>query len=220
MGTGVDREYKGRYERAFGEILASRQGGYFDEAALPSYTHVNGLMKWLFWQRIRVALGLAGELRGGRVLDFGCGGGVTFVYLQGRGCEIVGCEKEHVELAEAMCGRLGVAAKICPGIEEVEGEFDLILALDVLEHVDDLPGVVGRLAGLLKDGGRLVVSGPTENWLYRLGRRLAGFSGHYHVRDIYDIEEALEESGLQRVGGKVLFPVLALFRVSRWEKRA
>jgi 2-polyprenyl-3-methyl-5-hydroxy-6-metoxy-1,4-benzoquinol methylase len=71
--------------------------------------------------------------------------------------------------------------------------FDLINALDVLEHVDDLRGTLSDLLGLLKPGGRLVVSGPTENILYQIGRKLAGpeYSGEYHERGIAEIKREL-----------------------------
>ena len=49
------------------------------------------------------------------------------------------------------------------------------------------------LVNLLKPGGRLVISGPTENILYQIGRRLAGpeYSGQYHERGIAEIKREL-----------------------------
>lgn len=72
--------------------------------------------------------------------------------------------------------------------------FDLINALDVLEHVDDLPHTLSALLTLLKPSGRLVVSGPTENILYQIGRKLAGpeYSGEYHERGIAEIKRELQ----------------------------
>jgi 2-polyprenyl-3-methyl-5-hydroxy-6-metoxy-1,4-benzoquinol methylase len=66
-----------------------------------------------------------------------------------------------------------------------DGSVDLITALDVLEHVRDLPGTLDVLVRLLSPGGVLVVSGPTENsstvsavaWP-------ATSSGAYHERGI------------------------------------
>jgi 2-polyprenyl-3-methyl-5-hydroxy-6-metoxy-1,4-benzoquinol methylase len=71
--------------------------------------------------------------------------------------------------------------------------FDLINALDVLEHVEDLSTTLGELLKLLKPGGRLVVSGPTENTFYQIGRKLAGpeFSGEYHERGTAEIKREL-----------------------------
>jgi 2-polyprenyl-3-methyl-5-hydroxy-6-metoxy-1,4-benzoquinol methylase len=71
--------------------------------------------------------------------------------------------------------------------------FDLINALDVLEHVDDLSTTLRDLLNLLKPGGRLVISGPTENTFYKIGRKLAGpeFSGEYHERGTAEIKREL-----------------------------
>ena len=92
--------------------------------------------------------------------------------------------------------------------------FDLINALDVLEHVDDLPRTLSELLNLLQPGGRLVVSGPTENILYQIGRRLAGpeYSGEYHERGIAEIKRELKR--LARVEGiATLYWPLPLFEV-------
>jgi 2-polyprenyl-3-methyl-5-hydroxy-6-metoxy-1,4-benzoquinol methylase len=70
------------------------------------------------------------------------------------------------------------------GLAEVRpASVDVILALDVLEHVDDVRAVAARFREMMSPTGRLLCSLPTENALYRLGRRLAGFSGAYHLRE-------------------------------------
>ena len=86
-------------------------------------------------------------------------------------------------------------AKQIPISQLTAGAYDLINALDVLEHVDDLPTTLTQLLKLLKAGGQLLVSGPTENILYQIGRRLAGpeYSGAYHERGIADIKRELSE---------------------------
>jgi 2-polyprenyl-3-methyl-5-hydroxy-6-metoxy-1,4-benzoquinol methylase len=73
--------------------------------------------------------------------------------------------------------------------------FDLIIALDVLEHVQDLPWTLDHLLRLLGKRGELVISGPTENVLYRFGRRLAGpeYSGEYHERGVAEIRSTLQQ---------------------------
>ena len=91
--------------------------------------------------------------------------------------------------------------------------MDLILALDVLEHVDDLPKVLQDMARLLKPQGLLLVSGPTENWMYRLGRsigqRFAGpeFSGHYHHRNIYDVQGELAKLFTVKIVRRLVYPL-------------
>lgn len=213
----IDRAYRAAYETAFRQLLSQAPRGTYDEMALPSYTHGNRLMAWLFWRRIGAAFALAGRLDGQRVLDFGCGGAVTFRQLHACGCEITGVDPEAAALAVEVCRRLAIPARIVAQLDELHDlRFDCIFALDVLEHVADLDGCVARLTDALADGGRIVVSGPTENAWYRLGRQLAGFSGHYHLRNVYDIERGFLRRGLARIGLTTLRLPFALFRVSAW----
>lgn len=211
-------DHRETYEHIFLETLAAAPPGTYDESALPSYTHPNRLMAWLFWRRVRVALTLAAPKRGESVLDFGCGGGTTFRRLADCGCRITGCDVVTHALAAEVCRRLGVEARLVAGLGEIDPRetFDIILALDVLEHVEDLNGTLGRLTRFLGSRGRLVVSGPTENLLYRIGRRFAGFSGHYHIRDIHVIEAALRGLGFRRERLIRLYPGVSFFRISRW----
>jgi 2-polyprenyl-3-methyl-5-hydroxy-6-metoxy-1,4-benzoquinol methylase len=214
----IDRAYRVAYETAFRQLLSQAPGGTYDEMALPSYTHGNRLMAWLFWRRIGAAFALAGRLERQRVLDFGCGGAVTFKRLHACGCDITGVDPDARALATEISRRLAVPAQIVGRLDEVaDRRFDCIFALDVLEHVDDLDGCIRQLAGALADGGRIVVSGPTENAWYRLGRRLAGFSGHYHVRSVYDIEQGFSRCGLVRTGLTTLRLPFALFRITGWK---
>jgi len=70
----------------------------------------------------------------------------------------------------------------------------------------------------MHDDSLLVVSGPTENLLYRAGRLCAGYSGHYHVSTIYQIERELRRHRMTETARKVLFPLLSVFRVSSWKR--
>jgi ubiquinone/menaquinone biosynthesis C-methylase UbiE len=70
-----------------------------------------------------------------------------------------------------------------PQLPFAEGMFDFVVAADVLEHLQDLEPTVKELARVLAPGGRLVVSAPSENVLYAVGRKLFGFTkpeDHYH----------------------------------------
>ncbi|MEW6249755.1 MAG: methyltransferase domain-containing protein, partial [Planctomycetota bacterium] len=65
-----------------------------------------------------------------------------------------------------------------------DGSLDLLVAANVLEHIEERRALLATMSAKLNPSGRLVISGPTENMLYRLGRRIVGFSGHYHVSNV------------------------------------
>lgn len=157
------------------------------EIALPSYTHQNPLMRHLFWERLAVALEWLDNLAPvpSVVMDFGCGLGVLFPALTRRGLHVLAWDI-HPEAPAGGAQFFGIKEiEILDARERFEGlsdgSVDAILALDVLEHVNDVASLAAEFRRLLGANGRLLCSLPTENAFYRLGRRLAGFSGAYHV---------------------------------------
>lgn len=188
--------YRQRLERNMRELAASLPSANFDEQAVPSYTHGNRLMAWFFWQRIRRVMRYLDDRMVGRALDFGCGTGVLLPYLQQRAEEVVGFDL-NLEAVNFTARNLGLdRVTLESDFEQLRarpsGSFDTILALDVLEHVEDLGGICQEFSRLLSHDGVLIVSGPTETPLYRLGRWLAGFKSHFHVRNIYHIEQEMK----------------------------
>jgi 2-polyprenyl-3-methyl-5-hydroxy-6-metoxy-1,4-benzoquinol methylase len=108
-----------------------------------------------------------------RLLDLGCGAGATTAWIKARrevawagGIEIV---PEEAQAAEAVCDRVwtGNIESMRPEQEIPPGSLDLILCLDVLEHLVDPWSVVQRLSPLLAPGGRLIVSVPNiRHWKF------------------------------------------------------
>ncbi|HTQ27696.1 MAG TPA: methyltransferase domain-containing protein, partial [Puia sp.] len=103
-------------------------------------------------------------------------------------------------------------------IEFIEGDlmqisypdhsFDYIIALDVLEHINNLDDYILLFKKLLKPGGSIIVSGPTENFLYKIGRKLAGekFTGDYHVNNIHNIKKSFSKSMDTKTLRKLIWP--------------
>jgi 2-polyprenyl-3-methyl-5-hydroxy-6-metoxy-1,4-benzoquinol methylase len=212
----ISSNSKKKFKDIYSEILAAGQTGQFDENALPSYTHSNKLMAWLFWQRIDIALQFLKQKKNLKILDFGCGGAVTFEYLKSLDSSIVGCDID-IELTKQVCSRLNINADLCTDLDGLaDNSFDRIFALDVLEHIENVDPILRRFKNILKNDGQVILSGPTENIFYRLGRRLAGFSGHYHVKNVYQLEWALRDNGFICKKIRTLYYPIPLFRVSVW----
>lgn len=190
--------YKTRYRSAIRQVLIEAERGRLDEAAFPAYAHPNPLINWLFWQRLRIAMNhIERSAPYENVLDFGCGSGVMLPFLAEQSKQVTAIDIDLLPLK-----RVQVYIPLAENVNVLDANqvsiatlkpksFDLINALDVLEHVEDLPNTLSELIGLLKPGGQLVVSGPTENIVYQIGRRLAGseYSGAYHERGIAEVKQ-------------------------------
>ncbi|MET0181857.1 MAG: bifunctional 2-polyprenyl-6-hydroxyphenol methylase/3-demethylubiquinol 3-O-methyltransferase UbiG [Caulobacterales bacterium] len=104
-------------------------------------------------------------LTGLQVLDLGCGGGLVSTPLARLGANVLGLDgaEEAVMAARAYVQEAGLSAKFEVGTaeglaERRAGSFDLITALEVVEHVADLNVFLAAVVTLLKPGGLLVVS--------------------------------------------------------------
>ncbi|MBP9150241.1 MAG: class I SAM-dependent methyltransferase [Rhodoferax sp.] len=101
----------------------------------------------------------------GRVLELGCGSGATLAWLQQTGRAAYTAGVEISELA-AQVARQHVGEVHCADMERTEvsfagGKFDLVLCLDVLEHLVDPWAMVDRLVRQqLVPGGTIIVSVP------------------------------------------------------------
>ena len=212
MNKNDFRIYKATFVDATAKVLEIDHTDNLDEAAFPAYSNPNPLINFLFWERIgRTMKHIEKKGQLGSVLDFGCGSGVMLPFLSEQADKVIAVDidleplhriEKHVAFDEKIVF-LDSHADISPN------SLDLIIALDVLEHVDDLDTVFAALALLLKPGGEIIVSGPTENIFYKVGRFLAGptYSGDYHVRSIYDIQKTANKYFKIKNLATLFFPV-------------
>jgi 2-polyprenyl-3-methyl-5-hydroxy-6-metoxy-1,4-benzoquinol methylase len=142
-----------------------------EESCLPSYCHPNPLAAYAAWWRLFAAAKLAPQT--GPLLDFGAASG-EFAYLQTGDYDYV--EGNEV-LAKALAADLPSAQRQTLNALP-SAHYSTIVALDSLEHNDDSRQIIDLLVNSLRQDGSFILSGPTENFLYRIGRRLAGFNGH------------------------------------------
>ncbi len=214
--------YRNQFNQAAKKCLAeSGRDDSLYEAAFPAYTDPNPLIRFLMWQRIKLVLAEFDRIHPrDRVLDFGCGSGIMLRLLAGEAKRVVGVDKD-----------LGPATKMNELLELPENvelinnsrqslaslpdaSFDCVFAMEVLEHVSDLPGIVGELRRLTRPGGTILVSGPTENLFYRIGRLIAGskYTGEYHASNIDLIrDEFARQLPIRSVA--TLYPLVPLVKI-------
>jgi SAM-dependent methyltransferase len=101
-----------------------------------------------------------------RMLDAGCGTGRNIVEY-GRLGTAAGADPSQT--AVAFCHERGLDGVIESGIEKLpfdDGSFDLILATDVLEHIERDDRAARELLRVSAPGGRLLVTVPAYQWLW------------------------------------------------------
>ena len=91
------------------------------------------------------------------VLDFGCGAGGFAAKARAIAAEIVGVEPER-RVHEYWGDRLTLYG----GLDEFDGEFDVITAFHVIEHLPDPRQTLRELALRLRDKGRLIAEVPSS----------------------------------------------------------
>lgn len=104
-------------------------------------------------------------LRGARVLDVGCGGGLLSEALAREGADVTAIDLAPDLIKIAKLHRLESGVQVDYRLSAVEtlaaeapGDFDAVTCMEMLEHVPDPASVVAACAGLLKPGGRLFLS--------------------------------------------------------------
>ncbi len=188
-----------------------------EESCVPSYVHANPLAAWTAWSRLTAAARLYDRhAPAGPVLDFGSATGELRQVLEPLRGDYHFVEQNEV-LVSALRRNIPEARR-----EDAatlgESRFAAVFALDSLEHNEEIGPILDVIARSLRPDGVFILSGPTENALYRLGRRLAGFDGHYHVQTIYDIERQAQ-AAFQRQARSLQPAGIPLFALSAWRVR-
>ena len=163
-------------------------------------------------------------LAGKRALDVGCGAGLLCEPLARLGAEVTGIDAapELIAAAKAHAEGTGLAIDYrAVGVEALDGRFDLVTAMEVVEHVADPRAFVGSLAARLAPGGLLILSTPNRTaWSKLLTITLAeGFGkipkGTHHYDEFITPDEMtamLAEAGLvvEDVEGIAVSPMRGL----------
>ena len=155
---------------------------------------------------------------GERVLDMGCGLGRHAFEMYRRGADVVALDQNADELAtvgewfaamrEEGTVPAGAEADVKEGdaleLPFPDGEFDRVVASEVLEHIPDDDGAISELVRVLRPGGTIAVTVP--RWLPE--RICWALSAEYHQVEgghvrVYRADQLvlkLEEAGLRFLG--------------------
>ena len=110
-------------------------------------------------------------LKGARVLDVGCGGGILADAMARKGADVLGIDLAEKSLKVAQLHALEAGT---PHIayrqisaealaDELPGQFDVVTCMEMLEHVPDPASIVRACAQLVKPGGWVFFSTINRN---------------------------------------------------------
>jgi SAM-dependent methyltransferase len=180
--------------------------------------------EWYWWHRGRQAIVRRILARyapaGARILDVGCGTGATTLALRRFG-SVVGLDLGRRALEVARARGLAVAQASAVRLPAAEGAFDLVLALDVLEHLDDDVAAACEMRRALRPGGHLVATVPAYPFLWSAHDEALAHRRRYLRRQLV---ETLERAGFEialcsYVMGSILPAAIAVRLYERWVRR-
>jgi SAM-dependent methyltransferase len=167
-----DHDVVDHYGSHYGQFAADvhaqvRRDAFGEDIGQNSWQTAGELERFLSWVELRPS---------GRLLDVGCGsGGPALHVARLTGCEVVGVDFDaqgvaHGNQTAREAGLADRARFVQADAHEPlpfeDGFFDVILSVDVINHLRDRPRVLADWARLLRPGGRLVftdsatVTGP------------------------------------------------------------
>ncbi|HEX4274238.1 MAG TPA: methyltransferase domain-containing protein [Bryobacteraceae bacterium] len=147
--------------------------------------------------RYRFAAHFAGGLaRSPKILDAGCGSGYGTAEFPGTGAVVaMDVSAEAVAHARRTFHRPGAdfLQGACESLPFGDGSFDLVVAFEVIEHLEHWPRLLAEARRVLGKSGTLLVSTPNKAW-YGESRAEAGANPwHIHEFEYREFEAALRE---------------------------
>ncbi|WP_018700901.1 bifunctional 2-polyprenyl-6-hydroxyphenol methylase/3-demethylubiquinol 3-O-methyltransferase UbiG [Amorphus coralli] len=175
----------------------------------------------------------ARALDGLRFLDIGCGGGLLSEPMARLGADVVGADaaETNIEVAKLHAERAGVPvdyrATTAEDLADAGETFDVVLAMEIVEHVADVPLFVEACAKMVRPGGLLLLATinrtPKAYALAIFGAEVVlrwlprGTHQYEKLVKPSELESALEGTGLSvlETTGVVFDPLR-----DRWERSA
>ena len=141
-------------------------------------------------------------LVGKTALDVGCGAGLLAEPLARLGAKVTGIDAspEVIAVARDHAARQGLEIDYNAGdVQALEGQFDLITCMEVVEHVADPRAFVRALAKRLAPDGLLIMSTPNATGWSRLLMIVVGEGSGQIPKGTHDFDKFIGPDGLRQL---------------------
>lgn len=145
----------------------------------------------------------------GEVLDFGCGDGLFFDVLKRYGTPN-GIEPDASLLDPSGPWRSQITTDYVEYDDTQTGRFGLVVALDVLEHIQEPLPIVRELTRRLRPGGWFLATVPAFQQLWT---RHDDLNNHVRRYTLAELEELVAEGGLSVFESRYFFVWLAAVKL-------
>lgn len=193
-----------RRKLAQGEDPGEFYGEFFNENDVQNMSSGGDLRRHHRGEVLRTAA-WARMPQGARVLDVGCGAGDNLRYILRDGASFFGIEyaESTARVARSVLGnKADIATGSATDLRFEDGSFDLVLCIEVLEHIADAEAACREIVRVMRKGGALILSLPFRRW-FPVYFELMGHFRHYTRTDV---EEMLRRHGLTVVEHLPNFP--------------
>jgi len=181
---------------------------------LPPFERIlNRIFRRAVYQRFDLTFRNAGDVRGKRVLDAGCGSGRYAVEFARRGAEVVGVDfaEDMLAIARAYAHEAGVEERV--RFERADfgsfvpaGPFDIAIAIGFFDYIADPLAILQRIRAATS--GRLLASFPAEIFL-RSALRRRRYAGRGVRLRFYGRDEVASLAGQAGFGRARVLPLSA-----------
>jgi 2-polyprenyl-3-methyl-5-hydroxy-6-metoxy-1,4-benzoquinol methylase len=156
-----------------------------------------------------VILEMVAAMPRSRILDLGCSSGLLSEQLRARGHYVVGVDKEEIGSVRERLDEFHAVDLERESLGDLNGEFDLVIAGDILEHLSDPLGALRQIKRALRPRGQVIMSVPNfAHWYPRVRVTLGAFG--YDRRGILDATHLrfFTRSSLRRLAEAAGFDVV------------
>jgi len=207
----------------FFDTRASTDAGH---ATLESLAAAPGVARWTM-SKFRPHLG-------NRVLEAGCGiGNLTDHLIDRERLVVVDLDERHLQQISRRFGHLDNVDVVHGDLQDPElydrfpGEFDSVLCVNVLEHLDEPEAAVSEYFKVIRSGGKALILVPAHDWLFSDADTAIGHRTRYtreRLRGLLDDAgfEVAELFEFNRLGvlGWWTNKMLGRTDIGRWQARA
>jgi len=146
------------------------------EKLVPEYNSKNYFVRKYFFDRINYSIKLADIKPYYKICDIGCGNAILIKNILNSVEGVVKCFGVDINVKIKELSLPNTSFEVV----DIEKErlpfesnfFDVIFAIDVLEHLRDLKNAIDEIYRVLKQFGTFIICGPTESYFYKFCRFL------------------------------------------------